>query len=216
MQLSHSSEQIVLPQLDDIALRSERRSAARQISVMLTAKLRSASHHQPCRIVNLSVTGAKIETLADLAVGESVLIEFRSDLEVAGTVRWRKAGQAGIEFGAPIELQAALRRSEIRIERIKPRPPRYQCSAAVIVESPHRRVYCRAVDISSTGLKIDSPLMSPAGQVVTIEIEGLPRHKAQLVWLSEHASGLKLLNPFRFQELELWLLSHGRLDQANE
>jgi hypothetical protein len=58
--------------------------------------------------------------------------------------------------------------------------------------------------------------MSPAGHIVTIEIEGLPRHKAQIVWLSEHASGLKLLNPFKFQELELWLLSHGRVDKTGE
>lgn len=214
MQLSHSSEQIVLPQPDGLVLPAERRSAARQISVMLTAKLRTASQQQPCRIVNLSIKGAKIETLAVLEVGQAVSIEFRSDLVVDGIVRWNKAGQAGIEFDIPIELQAALRKSEIRIERIKPRPPRYRCKAAVIVESPHRRVYCGMIDISSTGLKIDSPLMSPAGHIITIEIEGLPRHKAQIVWLTEHASGLKLLNPFKFQELELWLLSHGRVDQT--
>jgi hypothetical protein len=216
MQLSHSSEHFSAPSLDDTALSPERRSATRQISVMLTAKLRAASWQQPCRIVNLSIKGAKIETLAELEVGETVLIEFRSDLEAAGRVRWKKAGQAGIEFDAPIELQAALRRSEIRIERIKPRPPRYRCEAAIIVESPHRRVYCGIVDISSTGLKIDCPLIAAAGHMVAIEIEGLPRHKAQVVWISAHASGLQLLNPFKFQELELWLLSHGRLDEAGE
>jgi hypothetical protein len=214
MHLPHASQPDMRYSFDAGYRALERRASARQISVMLTAKLNSGNMQQPCRIVNLSVTGAKLETLIPLTEGEPVLVEFRSDLVIKAKVRWTREGQAGIEFDAPIALQAALRRSEVQIGRIKARPPRYRCDARATVENGNKRWQCHVVDISSTGLKIRGAGAVAIRETVMVEIEGLPRHRARVIWTGADMIGLRLLNAFKYHELELWILSHGRSSQG--
>lgn len=210
MHLPNSSQPSMQHSIDVGYQNFERRASNRQIAVRLTAKLNSGNWQQPCLIVNLSIKGAKLETLVPLTVGEPLLVEFRSDLVIKANVRWVKEGQAGIEFDTPIELQSALRRSEVQIGRIKARPPRYRCEARAIVESHNKQWQCDVIDISSTGLKIQGGGSLAVSDIVMVEIGGLPRHRARVIWIGTDTIGLRLLNAFKYNELELWLLSNGR------
>lgn len=207
MELGFSLEPNAEPIEIDTTTVSDRRSASRHISVMLFAKVIGEEAQLPCRVLNLSLNGAKIETHARLERDSPVLIEFRSDFRVAGTVRWAKIGQAGIQFDAPIDFATALRRSDISIARIKPRPPRYVCSAKVIIDSDRRLLIGRAIDISTSGVKVRCPHSLRSNSEVMVEIEGMPRHRARVVWASSGTAGLKFINQFKYHELEMWLLS---------
>lgn len=131
----------------------DRREAARQISVRLAAKIVVAGREFLCRVHNISPGGAKIETRANLLVGNEISIEFRSNLSFAGTVRWKNGAYAGIEFDSLANLDAVLKKSGVSIARIKPRLPRYSCKVPAKLESELQITDCETVDISPNGVR---------------------------------------------------------------
>lgn len=206
MELNYSLDTASGSSIGECARVRERRSANRQISVMLTAKLETTGRQQPCRILNISTKGANIESLISLTVGQPIEIEFRSNLKSKGTVRWVRNSQAGVEFNDAIDLNEIWKRSEVSIKRIKPRPPRYCCFAPATVEHGDQRQQCQIIDISASGMRVVDIANMVIGATVMIEPKGLPRHRAKVVWCNKESAGLKLVNPFKYHELEMWLL----------
>ena len=186
----------------------DRRDAPRQISVFLTAKITASERELPCRVLNISSGGAKIETRAALQVGDAVRIEFRSNLLFGGTIRWQKGTHAGIAFDQPVDLDAILKKAGTSIARIKPRLPRYRCRVPVSLESGQHTVRCEATDISLNGVRLERVAPMRPGETVSLAIDGLSRHRVMIVWNRGEEAGVRLLNPFRFDELEGWLAAN--------
>jgi hypothetical protein len=90
---------------------ADRRDEERQLSVRLTAKIIVAGRELPCRVHNISSGGANIETLANLTAEDRIRIEFRSNLSLAGKVRWQNGAFAGIEFTEPADVDAVLKKN---------------------------------------------------------------------------------------------------------
>jgi len=213
MELNPSLNIVSPPISDDAQPVSDRRAGERQVSVMLTAKLEAGGRQQPCRILNISVKGANIETLIELQVGQPIEIEFRSNLKLHGIVRWVRKSQAGVEFQNAIDLNEIWKRTEVSIMRIKPRPPRFCCFAPATIETADGNQLCQIIDISASGLRVIDLLNVPSGATVMIEADGLPRHRAVVIWCNANSAGLKLVNAYKYSELESWLLrQEGRSD----
>lgn len=210
MELNSSLNAASTPISDEVQPASERRSGDRQVSVMLTAKLEAAGRQQPCRILNISVKGANIESLIELQVGQPIEIEFRSNLKLHGIVRWVRQSQAGVEFQSAIDLNEIWKRTEVSIMRIKPRPPRFCCFAPATIETTDGNQICQIIDISASGLRVIDLSNVPTGASVMIEAEGLPRHRAIVIWCNANSAGLKLVNAYKYSELESWLLLQER------
>ncbi|NJR79019.1 PilZ domain-containing protein [Sphingomonas corticis] len=60
-----------------------------------------------CRVRNLSVTGACIDNVADLHVGERVRVTMGVLAPVAAQVIWSKPHLAGLRFDGEVDLAAA-------------------------------------------------------------------------------------------------------------
>lgn len=183
----------------------DRREAARQISVRLAAKIVVAGREFLCRVHNISPGGAKIETRANLLVGNEISIEFRSNLSFAGTVRWKNGAYAGIEFDSLANLDAVLKKSGVSIARIKPRLPRYSCKVPAKLESELQITDCETVDISPNGVRLRDVRQLRQGENLSLVIAGLSRRKVSMVWNSDNQAGVKFLNPLRLDEFENWL-----------
>lgn len=183
----------------------ERREAARQISVRLAAKIVVAGRELLCRVHNISPGGAKIETRAKLAEGDEISIEFRSNLSLAGTVRWKNGAYAGVEFDSPADLDAVLKKSGVSIARIKPRLPRYGCKVPAKLESEQQVIACETVDISPNGVRLRNVRHLRPGETLALVIAGLSRRKVSMVWKRDGEAGVKFLNPLRYDEFDDWL-----------
>jgi hypothetical protein len=193
--------------VDDFILmpQPDRRENARQISVMLVAKLDVAGRELLCRVHNISSGGAKIETRAKMSIGDEIRIEFRSNLSIAGTVRWHNGAYAGVEFTEAADLDAVLKKTGISIARVKPRLPRYNCKVPAKLESDQRSIHCEAIDISANGVRLDKVRSLKPAENLTLVIAGLSRRKVSIVWNRDEQAGVKFMNPLRYDEFEDWL-----------
>lgn len=214
MSLSHHIPSLLPDAETNGAVALDRRNAERQLSVFLAAKLLVKGHECPCRIQNLSPNGAKIETPLNLNIADAVTIEFRSDLIAQGDVRWRSGNFAGIEFADRFDVDRLLKKLMPSISRVKPRPPRYQCVMPATVTSHEVNYLCQVIDISTSGLKIFSPGRLRRGDVVTVKVEGLPPHKAKVIWYKGDQCGLKLQNAYSYDEIKARLFRGMSQDQA--
>lgn len=186
----------------------DRRDEERQLSVRLTAKIIAAGRELPCRVHNISSGGANIETLAKLTTEDRIRIEFRSNLSLAGKVRWQNGAFAGIEFTEPADVDAVLKKSGISIARIKPRLPRYGCKVPAKLISEQQTIECEAIDISTNGVRLSKIKQLKPGESYTLVIAGLSRRKVSMVWSRDNQAGIKFLNPLRFDEFENWIAWH--------
>ncbi|RDV07078.1 PilZ domain-containing protein [Sphingorhabdus pulchriflava] len=184
---------------------ADRRDEERQLSVRLTAKIIVAGRELPCRVHNISSGGANIETLAKLTTEDRLRIEFRSNLSLAGKVRWQNGTFAGIEFTEPADVDAVLKKSGISIARIKPRLPRYGCKVPAKLITEQQTIECEAIDISTNGVRLGKIKQLKPGESYMLVIEGLSRRKVSMVWNRDDQAGVKFVNPLRFDEFENWI-----------
>ena len=184
---------------------ADRRDEERQLSVRLTAKIIVAGRELPCRVHNISSGGANIETLANLTAEDRIRIEFRSNLSLAGKVRWQNGAFAGIEFTEPADVDAVLKKTGISIARIKPRLPRYGCKVPAKLVTEQQTIDCEAIDISTNGVRLSQIKQVKPGESYMLVIAGLSRRKVLMVWSRDNQAGVKFLNPLRFDEFESWI-----------
>lgn len=194
--------------------REERREANRQLAVLLPAKISGNGYETLCRVHNISVNGAKIETLVTLKQEDQVRIEFRSDMVANGIVRWVKQGVAGIEFTASVDITKILKRSDFHISRNKPRPPRYSCNTHAEVEKDGVKFECKVADISITGAKLRGAKQLRTGDLLFVHVTGLSRHRAKVVWQRGDEAGVRMVNPYRYDEIEWWLFVNGMAEAS--
>lgn len=190
----------------------DRRRADRHVAVMLIAKVTSQGQQSICRIRDISATGVKIETSIDLKVGQVAALELRSDLKMAGHVRWKKGQNAGIQFDAGIDVARYLLRTESRIDRIKARAPRYSCSAEAMLFSDNGCCACLVSNISLSGAgltNIPESMKLRPGQTLRVMSEGLSTRHAAIAWVNGCRAGLKFRQPIKYTELQEWLADYA-------
>lgn len=82
----------------------------RRDSVILTARIEAVGGLTECRVRNLSLTGACIDNVGNLRVGDRVLVTIGLAHHLEGSVRWAQVGRAGLYFERTrIDIAAARR-----------------------------------------------------------------------------------------------------------
>lgn len=200
--------------IETVDIEVDRRADARHVAVMLIAKL-SCGHSQTiCRIRNISAMGARIVTHFPLTLGDTIGIELRSDLKMAGKVMWSCDSNSGVQFDVPIDVSRYLLRPESKIDRIKVRAPRYHCIADAIVRSDSSSLSCKITDIGLSGAGLvdlpDKAALRP-GFELKLETDGISAHHATVAWIADHRAGLKFRHPLKYTELQDWLSVATRL-----
>lgn len=81
-------------------------------SVFLSAAVTRFGGGAPTRhrVRNVSPNGACVDGADSLRQGQTVVIDVGQLAEVGATVRWVKAGMAGLKFAHPISIDAAKTR----------------------------------------------------------------------------------------------------------
>ena len=91
------------------ALVTDNRSAGRS-NVFLGAVLHGGAGSDQVRVRNISALGALVEGSGLPPVGTSIRL-VRGPLHAAGQIAWVNAGQAGLNFERPVEVEAWVKRT---------------------------------------------------------------------------------------------------------
>lgn len=184
---------------------AERRTAKRHMSVFLLAKVTTEQHQALGRVLNLSQTGAKIETSLKLRAGDALTLEIRSDLKASGTVRWSRNQSIGVEFDHPVDIDRFLSRQNDKLGRVKPRAPRYLCDAEATVNADTETGTFKVRDVSLSGAGLAGDLTLSRNDDILVTIFGLKPRRAKVIWASADGVGITFLKPLDYRDLESWL-----------
>lgn len=199
----------------------DRRTTARQISVLINAGISHADNDALCRIRNLSSGGVMIECPLPLAVEDAVELQLRSGHRIGGVVRWVQEGQAGIAFDDP--ASAALvsgappagKRISIRKHQDEDVSPvgyplfRRKCWAQLA--AGHKRSRAPVLMISPTGLIVENLSDWTGERLFSVTIEGLGRLQARISNASAvgdaETLALSFVEPVHYRTFNEWLLA---------
>jgi hypothetical protein len=184
---------------------AERRAAKRHMSVFLLARVTTKDQQGLGRVLNLSQTGAKVDTRLSLTPGDAIVLEIRSDLKVAGTVRWVGGRMIGILFEREVDVGRFLSREQPRLNRVKPRAPRYVCDADASVAAEAETTILKVRDVSLSGAGLAGETTLNPGDDVLVTIFGLKPRRCKVIWSNAQGIGITFLKPLDFRDFESWL-----------
>jgi len=88
--------------LTEVLIGDERTAVRRSLRLGVSAS--SSGHVAMALILNISETGLLIETLLELAEGETLLVEIPGAIATTARVIWREGFLVGCEFASPVSL----------------------------------------------------------------------------------------------------------------
>lgn len=184
---------------------AERRTAKRHMSVFLLAKITAGDRQSLGRVLNLSHSGAKIETRLAFTPGDPLFLEIRSDLKVAGTVRWVGDKSIGILFDKEIDVGRFLSREQPKLRKEKPRAPRYVCDTDASISAETEKSVLKVRDVSLSGAGLTGETTLNPGEDVLVTILGLEPRRAKVMWSNAQGIGITFLKPLDFRDFDQWL-----------
>ncbi len=184
---------------------TDRRTAKRHMSVFLLAKVTAGDRQSLGRVLNLSHSGAKIETRLAFTPGDPLVLEIRSDLKVAGTVRWCGEKTIGILFDREIDVSRFLSREQPKLRRERPRAPRYVCDTDASISAETEKSVLKVRDVSLSGAGLVGETSLNPGEDVLVTILGLEPRRAKVMWSNSKGIGITFLKPLDFRDFDTWL-----------
>jgi hypothetical protein len=187
--------------------RRERRSQARQTSILRLALIDTAGFTQLCRITNVSLHGLQATVFGSARAGTCVRIRVPDEITLEGTVVWTKASCIGIKLDQPLPYSSLLRFSgDGSAQGRRRRLPRIQIAAAASLSTGVRTCAVELIDISPCGAMVRSRDELPGRGPIILNIFGLPRIAAQIRWATEGRAGLLFNQALELRTLTDWLL----------
>ncbi len=181
--------------------------ATRTTTVILVSRLVTEQGDFLCRVQNISSGGARVNSAVPLRLGQKISIELKNGQTLAGEVRWSNSPCSGVQFDAPIEVEAVLSPLNRRTKRRTwaARAPRFSAASVVLVREGGRNRPGIMLNVSQTGAKLKLSGGLPIGCQLMLTIPGLPQLRAAVRWCEEDEAGVSLLDPLSYDELSLWL-----------
>jgi hypothetical protein len=82
---------------------SRKRRGGNRRDTRVALKARAQGRAFSAQLYDISPTGCRFDcATADLGRGEKVVFRFAEEIEVAGTIAWRRRDTAGVQFDSPL------------------------------------------------------------------------------------------------------------------
>jgi len=189
---------------DDIPSAPERREAARNLSILKAAVLRSSLGEELCMVRNISRGGLMAHIFSELEVRDPVKIEFRSGATVRGRVVWRQSGLMGVKFIQPIDVAEILSEQPHRPGHV-PRGPRVTVSAPARLRSGARYQAAALCNISQGGARVYLSQPDAIEDEAVLSVSGLPVLTGSVRWRTDSYAGIAFRDLIAFEEVGHWI-----------
>ena len=160
---------------------------------------------QVCSIRKISAGGAVLHVDQDVAPGERLELELMTGEQLSGTIAWRRGGEVGLRFDAPVDVFAIIAQDIVSQPGERRRMPRVETICSALLETAAGTELVTTRDISQGGVKIDVPFALVAEERILITVDGLRPIEGVVRWSRDNVAGIAFLPELRWQELMLWL-----------
>lgn len=183
----------------------ERRQGARQLATFRVGKLITEHSQELCLIRNISSGGLMAHVYSPRAIGQTVRVELKSDLQVAGEIMWIRGANIGVKFDDHIEVDEILAIQAQTKGGWRPRAPRVEVEerARMRVGAKYYQVAIR--DLSQGGVKVELGDVLAAGDEAVVTINGLSPVKGVVRWYRDSCAGISFNQAIPFDEITRWL-----------
>lgn len=155
------------------------------------------------RLVDLSYDGCQIEVPRQLSVGEHVQLSVGGRGKIPATVRWFRAGRAGLKFAEQEQPNELLKRKG---------PRRGEGMAAQVRRLGRLTYSVQLRDLSPDGCQTEVVERPGLDEVMQVKLPGLETISARVRWVDNYVAGLKFERPIHPAVFELLLERAGTQD----
>jgi hypothetical protein len=183
----------------------ERRQAARHMTILRVGTLIVDGNRELCLVRNISAGGLMAHVYSQFRLGQQVSVELRTNQPIAGTVSWIKAGNIGIAFAQPIDVEDLLASHNALENGWRPRLPRVEVDRLGTLRAGARTHWISTRDISQGGTKVEVDQPLEPGQDVVLTLEGFRPVAGVVRWHHDGLCGISFNQVIPFGELMGWL-----------
>lgn len=183
----------------------ERRDAERHIKILRVGTLVVDGRRELCLIRNISAGGLMAHVYSQLAPGQRVMVELKTNQAVAGRVVWTREGNAGIQFDVAMDVAELLANPQVMDNGWRPRTPRVEVDRMATVREGSRTTWAHARDVSQSGVRLETDAAPAAGAEVVVTLDGFRPLHGVVRWSEAGSCGVAFNQLIPFGELIDWL-----------
>lgn len=184
-------------ELKEVPSFEEMRDAPRFSLVMRTAKLIAESGEYICVVRDISATGTKLRLFHDVPPDTYLYLELANGQQYAMERVWVDGDHAGFRFSSPIVVAEFVEETSPH-----PRRPLRLCfNRTALLTGDGKDWRAVMVNLSQQGACFEAGGEIPVGQLVRVEVPGLPLRFGHICWRRKFAHGVVFQQSFRLDEL---------------
>jgi len=217
MQHSHRDDDLTIVSFsNETPAPPERRTSPRNISILRTALLRTRRFEELCLVRNISIGGLMAHVFCEVAVGDSLEIEFKSERSVGGRVVWRRDQLVGVQFQHPIDLAFVLS-NQFEDARKSARAPRVDVDVPARIRSAATWQPALLRNISQGGACLGIDPDTELLETVLLEAPGLSIIPGSVRWRESDSVGIAFDRLVPFADIAQWVAdSHRAREGADD
>ena len=183
----------------------ERRQAQRHMTILRVGTLFTGGRRELCLIRNISAGGLMAHIYSNLAVGDAVAVELKTNQRIGGSITWIAGSNVGISFDVPIDVEEILASHSGLEDGWRPRLPRVEVDRLATMRVGARVYGVSIRDISQGGVKLETDQAIDAGEDVVLSLDKLSPVQGVTRWYHAGLCGISFNQVIPFRDLMGWL-----------
>lgn len=195
----------------------DRRMTDRQITIFRLAKIKSGMVEGWGFIKNISNSGVMVEIHPSFELGRTAAVALTDEVELVGSIRWRKGAVVGIQFDNVINVNELLTNLTIRNKDRPARLPRVRMKQPINLRIASKQMKAEIWDISPAGIRIKSHHLFEIGSKLTLSVPELGDISGSVIWQKNSEAGIKFQERISVPQLTVWLSAYyAKAQTAND
>jgi len=186
----------------------DRRMSNRQIAIIRLSKVGSSQAEGWGLIKNISSIGIMVEIHPSFEIDRTVSITLTDEVELVGSIRWRKGSLAGIQFKKAINVNELLTNLTIHKNGRSSRLPRVQMKQAINLSVASKWEAAEICNISPAGICIMTRNLFELGSETILSIPELGDITGTVRWQKSLRVGIMFSERISIAELMIWLSAY--------
>lgn len=183
----------------------ERRGSERHVKILRVGVLVIDGRRELCLIRNISAGGLMAHVYSSLKIDQRITVELRTHEPIAGRIAWVRDANVGVAFDTPADIEALLANPANLDNGWRARSPRIEVERAAIVRVDGVASPARILDISQSGVKLETKAPLAVNRDVVLTPDGMDPIAGVVRWRDDEKAGIVFNRIIPLADLISWI-----------